>query len=86
MWIYRFISAIEAMLEKDINDNRAIGEHGSKSILEGAIGDDMLRILTHCNTGSLATAGYGTALGVVRSLHALHKLGIYDMINLYSMI
>lgn len=28
-----------------------------------------LRVLTHCNTGSLATAGYGTALGVIRSLN-----------------
>ena len=28
-----------------------------------------MNILTHCNTGSLATAGYGTALGVIRALH-----------------
>jgi len=28
-----------------------------------------LRVLTHCNTGSLATSGYGTALGVIRALH-----------------
>ena len=33
-----------------------------------------LNILTHCNTGSLATAGYGTALGVIRSLQARNKL------------
>uniref|UniRef100_A0A161MIH3 Methylthioribose-1-phosphate isomerase n=1 Tax=Triatoma infestans TaxID=30076 RepID=A0A161MIH3_TRIIF len=33
------------------------------------------RVLTHCNTGSLATAGYGTALGVIRQLHELGKLG-----------
>jgi methylthioribose-1-phosphate isomerase len=30
---------------------------------------DKVSILTHCNTGSLATGGYGTALGVIRSLH-----------------
>jgi methylthioribose-1-phosphate isomerase len=33
-----------------------------------------VKVLTICNTGSLATAGYGTALGVVRSLHAMGKL------------
>jgi len=33
-----------------------------------------IKVLTHCNTGSLATAGYGTALGVVRKLHELEKL------------
>ena len=31
-------------------------------------------VLTHCNTGALATAGYGTALGVIRSLHARGRL------------
>jgi len=34
-----------------------------------------VRVLTHCNTGSLATAGYGTALGVVRALAANEALG-----------
>jgi len=33
-------------------------------------------ILTHCNTGSLATSGYGTALGVVRALHEAEALGM----------
>lgn len=33
-----------------------------------------LNVLTHCNTGSLATAGFGTALGVVRALHAQGRL------------
>lgn len=33
-----------------------------------------IKILTHCNTGSLATAGYGTALGVIRSLHEQNKI------------
>ena len=37
-------------------------------------GDSPVSILTHCNTGSLATAGYGTALGVVRALHAKQQL------------
>jgi methylthioribose-1-phosphate isomerase len=65
------------MLEKDIADNHAIGDAGAKAILSHCQGDSMVRILTHCNTGSLATAGYGTALGVIRSLHSLKKLGKY---------
>lgn len=71
------------MLEKDIADNQAIGSHGAQAILKrvaeaagaqtGTAGP--VRVLTHCNTGSLATAGYGTALGVVRQLAELGKLG-----------
>lgn len=47
--------------EEDLATNRAIGRHGAALVPDGA------RVLTHCNTGSLATAGYGTALGVVRA-------------------
>jgi methylthioribose-1-phosphate isomerase len=46
---------------EDLAANRRIGEHGAALI---AAGDS---VLTHCNTGSLATGGYGTALGVIRS-------------------
>jgi hypothetical protein len=67
------------MLEKDIADNRAIGDAGAKAILSHCPRDNMVRILTHCNTGSLATAGYGTALGVIRSLHSLKRLGKYQL-------
>lgn len=63
------------MLDKDVNDNIAIGNFGAKAILDKTPGDTLIRVLTHCNTGSLATAGYGTALGVVRSLHKLKRLG-----------
>jgi methylthioribose-1-phosphate isomerase len=45
----------------DVETNCAIGRAGADLIADGA------RILTHCNTGALATAGHGTALGVVRS-------------------
>jgi len=47
--------------EEDIRINRRIGENGREMIPDGA------RILTHCNAGALATAGYGTALGVIRA-------------------
>lgn len=69
---YKFLSRTEAMLTKDIADNRAIGEFGATAILNGVSGN--VRVLTHCNTGSLATSGYGTALGVVRRLHELGRL------------
>ncbi|XP_067877221.1 methylthioribose-1-phosphate isomerase [Heterodontus francisci] len=64
---------IEAMLEKDICNNKSIGNHGAKHILSRAKTDKVI-ILTHCNTGSLATAGYGTALGVIRSLWSTGRL------------
>ncbi len=47
--------------EEDVAVNRAIGVNGA-ALLAGAAG-----VLTHCNTGSLATAGFGTALGVIRA-------------------
>jgi len=61
-------SAAAALLElarqihsDDIEICRAIGRHGAPLIPDGA------RIMTHCNAGALATAGHGTALGVIRS-------------------
>ena len=45
----------------DVAANRAMGRHGAALLPEGA------RVLTHCNAGALATAGYGTALGVIRA-------------------
>ena len=47
----------------DVAVNQAIGAHGTAVVPEGA------RVLTHCNTGSLACVGWGTALGVIRSAH-----------------
>eukprot|EP00549_Striatella_unipunctata_P019424 CAMPEP_0118673726 /NCGR_PEP_ID=MMETSP0800-20121206/492_1 /TAXON_ID=210618 ORGANISM="Striatella unipunctata, Strain CCMP2910" /NCGR_SAMPLE_ID=MMETSP0800 /ASSEMBLY_ACC=CAM_ASM_000638 /LENGTH=368 /DNA_ID=CAMNT_0006568841 /DNA_START=27 /DNA_END=1133 /DNA_ORIENTATION=+ len=67
------VSHAEFMLERDVNDNKAIGMHGAECILEGAK-PDTVTVGTICNTGSLATAGYGTALGVARALQSLDKL------------
>jgi methylthioribose-1-phosphate isomerase len=50
----------EAIYEEDLAANRRLGALGAALVPAGA------RILTHCNAGGLATAGYGTALGVVR--------------------
>lgn len=68
-----FILAAEKMLIDDIKSNKAIGDYGAKRIIE-LTKKESIKVLTICNTGSLATAGYGTALGVVRSLHAMGKL------------
>jgi methylthioribose-1-phosphate isomerase len=51
--------------EEDIETNRKIGFHGKDLVEDGHT------ILTHCNAGALATAGYGTALGVIRA--AFHE-------------
>jgi methylthioribose-1-phosphate isomerase len=52
--------------DDDIDRCLRIGEHGASLFKPGD------RILTHCNAGALATAGYGTALGVIRSAYARH--------------
>lgn len=66
-----YLEAAEKMLEDDVSDNQGIGKHGAKWILKNspAARNGKVSMITHCNTGSLATAGYGTALGVIRSLH-----------------
>jgi len=55
------------MLQEDIAANKQIGRYGCELVKEGAA------ILTHCNTGFLATAGYGTALGVIRAAWSAGK-------------
>ena len=49
------------VLAEDIRINRKMGAFGAELLADGA------RVLTHCNAGALATAGHGTALGVIRS-------------------
>jgi len=51
----------DALHADDVRINRRIGAHGAALFAPGS------RVLTHCNTGALATAGYGTALGVIQS-------------------
>jgi methylthioribose-1-phosphate isomerase len=55
---------------EDVRINRRIGEHGAALFGEGS------RVLTHCNTGSLATAGYGTALGIIQSAWTGGRVGM----------
>jgi methylthioribose-1-phosphate isomerase len=54
-------AAAVAIFNADVAANMAMGKAGAELIADGA------RIMTHCNTGALATAGHGTALGVIRS-------------------
>ncbi|MCP1583843.1 S-methyl-5-thioribose-1-phosphate isomerase [Pseudoxanthomonas mexicana] len=58
-----------AIAEEDLAANRHMGELGAALIGEGS------GVLTHCNTGSLATAGFGTALGVIRAGVAQGRIG-----------
>lgn len=68
--LQQIIAALEIMFDNDIADNKNIGRYGAEEVMFRTGKTSGLRMLTHCNTGSLATAGYGTALGVCRSLHA----------------
>ncbi len=57
----RLLAEAHEILAEDIRINKAMGVHGAALLKDGA------RVLTHCNAGALATAGWGTALGVFRS-------------------
>ena len=57
----RILALAHTMREQDIESNQAIGRYGATLM------PDSGGVLTHCNTGALATAGYGTALGVIRT-------------------
>ena len=62
------VTAAKRIVEEDVESCRAIGRSGLEVIPQKA------RILTHCNAGALATAGYGTALGVVRAAFEAGRL------------
>lgn len=66
------LSEANAIAEDDVRMNKLIGEYGNTIVPEKAT------ILTHCNTGSLATVEYGTALGIIRAAHeAGKKIHVY---------
>ncbi|GAA2347556.1 S-methyl-5-thioribose-1-phosphate isomerase [Streptomyces cuspidosporus] len=64
------LTEAHAVQREDERANRAMGAYGADWLVKRVAADRPLRLLTHCNTGALATAGWGTALGVVRELHA----------------
>ncbi|CAM4911987.1 unnamed protein product [Rotaria socialis] len=74
LYIDDLLDFMEKFLEHDLADNRSIGRYGAETIRNNNPTPKQLTVLTHCNTGSLATVGFGTALGVVRQLAANNDL------------
>jgi methylthioribose-1-phosphate isomerase len=70
-WVVR---EAQAIMDDDLERCRSMGRHGAELIPSGA------NVLTHCNAGALATAGYGTALGVIRAAHEAGK-GIHVWVD-----
>jgi methylthioribose-1-phosphate isomerase len=58
---HRLVADAQRIHDEDVESCKSMGAHGATLV------PDTARILTHCNAGALATAGYGTALGVVRA-------------------
>ena len=63
----KILDEANKIYEEDIKTNKTMAKYGNEVIKEGDT------ILTHCNAGALATAGYGTALGVIREAHYTGK-------------
>ena len=61
------VSEAVAVAGEDVARNRRVGANGAPLLADG------MRVLTHCNTGSLACVGYGTAVGVIRAAHEAGK-------------
>lgn len=67
----KLLLTAQAIQAEDLQTCQAIGEHGLKVLPNQP---EKLNILTHCNAGALATAGYGTALGVIRAAWSDNRL------------
>lgn len=63
-----WLAEAQRIHEEDITLNRALADHGAALLPEGA------RVYHHCNTGTLATGGWGTALGIIRTAWATGRL------------
>ena len=61
------VAEAQRLAADDVDRNQRLGRLGADLLAPGA------RVLTHCNAGALATAGYGTALGVIRAAHEQGK-------------
>ena len=61
------LAEADSIAREDVETNKAMARHGNSLVPQGAT------ILTHCNTGALATVGWGTALGVIREAHFTGK-------------
>jgi methylthioribose-1-phosphate isomerase len=63
------------VVAEDEAANRQLSRHGADWIL-GRVGRERVRVVTHCNTGALATTAWGTAYGVIHELHERGRLGL----------
>jgi methylthioribose-1-phosphate isomerase len=72
----QLLQTAQTIQEEDLETCQAIGKHGLSVLPQKP---QKLRILTHCNAGALATAGYGTALGVIRAAWTEKRL-----LNVYA--
>ena len=66
----RLLTIAKQIHQEDIQANKLLSDHGAKLIKQNSA------VLTHCNAGALATGGYGTALGVIRSAYADNKIKV----------
>lgn len=66
--VEKLLQVAQQMHEEDVRANKTLGNFGA-----GLLSNDA-NVITHCNAGALATGGYGTALGVIRSAHAQNKI------------
>lgn len=77
------VAACKQVWSEDVARNHSIGQHGAEwllSRLAPSSPSKKISLLTVCNTGSLATSGYGTAFGVIHSLYSLGRLSkVYYM-------
>ncbi|KZV86227.1 Methylthioribose-1-phosphate isomerase [Exidia glandulosa HHB12029] len=71
----QFVKEAHAVADEDVGRNKEMSRHGAEWVLEQAGNPEGgVNVLTVCNTGSLATSGYGTALGVITHLYETGKL------------
>lgn len=69
------LAEADLVMDEDERANRALSARGASWIRERVAGQAPVRVLTHCNAGSLATTAWGTALGIVRELRDRGQLG-----------
>lgn len=69
------LSLARGVVADDEAANRRLGALGADWILERT-GLDRVRVVTHCNTGALATSAWGTAYGIIHELHGRNRLGL----------
>ncbi len=71
----KVLELAQKLVEEDGAANRELARLGADWILERT-GKDTVRVVTHCNTGALATTAWGTAYGIIHELHQRGKLGL----------